>query len=105
MAAIQMLDKARSDAKQAVDLAMQRYDRGVTDFLNVLDAQRQEDALNLQYASARTAAAVAFIAIYKALGGGWEMFDELPLEPVARPAVIAAVGQLRERGQNYPPGN
>ena len=105
MAAIQMLDKARSDAKQAVDLAMQRYHRGVTDLLNVLDAQRQEDALNLQYASARTAAAVAFIAIYKALGGGWEMFDELPPEPVARPAVIAAVGQLRERGQNYPPGN
>ena len=45
MAAIQMLNKARADARQAVDLATQRYDRGVTDFLNVLDAQREEDAL------------------------------------------------------------
>jgi NodT family efflux transporter outer membrane factor (OMF) lipoprotein len=105
MAAIQTLNKAKADARQAVDLAMQRYDRGVTDFLNVLDAQRQEDALDLQYASARTAAAVDFIALYKALGGGWEMFEEMPPEPVARPALVAAIRELRERGQNIPPSN
>jgi NodT family efflux transporter outer membrane factor (OMF) lipoprotein len=103
MAAIQRLDQARADARQAVDLATQRYERGVTDFLNVLDAQRQEDELNLQYAAARTSAAVDFVALYKALGGGWEMFDELPPEPVARPAIIAAFKQLRQRGESFPP--
>lgn len=86
-----------------MDLATQRYERGVTDFLNVLDAQRQEDELNLQYAAARTSAAVDFVALYKALGGGWEMFDELPPEPVARPAIIAAFKQLRQRGESFPP--
>lgn len=105
MAAIQRLEKARADARQAVDLAMQRYDRGVTDFLNVLDAQRQEDDLNLQYAYGRTAAAVDFIALYKALGGGWEMFEELAPEPVVRPAVIAAFKELRERRATFPPAN
>ena len=103
MAAIQMLNKARADARQAVDLATQRYDRGVTDFLNVLDAQREEDALNLDYAAARTSAAVEFIAIYKALGGGWEMFDELAPEPIARPAIVAAFEQLRQRREGFPP--
>ena len=86
-----------------MQLATQRYERGVTDFLNVLDAQREEDVLNLQYATARTAAAVDFIALYKALGGGWEMFDEMPPEPSARPAVLAAFEQLRQRGESFPP--
>jgi len=58
--------------------------------------------LNLEYAAARTSAAVDFIAIYKALGGGWEMFDELPLEPIARPAIVAAFEQLRQRGEGFP---
>jgi len=105
MAAIQRLEKARTDAKQAVDLAVQRYDRGVTDFLNVLDAQRQEDELNLQYAYARTAAAIDFIALYKALGGGWEMFEQLAPEPIVRPAVLAAFRELRERGATFPPAS
>jgi NodT family efflux transporter outer membrane factor (OMF) lipoprotein len=102
MATIQMLNKAGADARQAVQLATQRYERGVTDFLNVLDAQREEDLLNLQYATALTAAAVDFIALYKALGGGWEMFDELPPEPIARPAVVAAFKQIRQHGEGFP---
>ncbi len=31
------------------------------------------------------AAALNFVAIYKALGGRWEMFDELPPDPQVRP--------------------
>jgi len=58
--------------RQAVDLATQLYRQGQTDFLNVLSAQRSlyasEDAL---VQSDRTVA-TNLIALYKALGGGWE---------------------------------
>lgn len=95
MAALQMIGTAKQESRRTLDLASERYDRGVTDFLNVLDAQRQEDELDFQYADAQMAAALNFVAIYKALGGGWEMFDELPPDPHVRPAVAAAFRELR----------
>jgi len=72
--------KALNDAvaanRKAVDLSMQLYTQGQTDFLNVLDAQRSlytsEDAL---VQSTRNTA-TDLIALYKALGGGWA--DEPP---------------------------
>jgi NodT family efflux transporter outer membrane factor (OMF) lipoprotein len=88
------LGAALMAANRAVDLAMERYDRGVTDFLNVLDAQRQEYALEDQNAIAEEAVAVEFIAFYKALGGGWELFDNLPPIPEAQPAIMATFRRL-----------
>jgi NodT family efflux transporter outer membrane factor (OMF) lipoprotein len=66
------LTQAVASNRQAVDLAMKLYLVGKTDFLNVLNAQRAlyvtEDALTQ---STRTLA-TNLIALYKALGGGWE---------------------------------
>lgn len=66
------LAQAVASNRQAVDLAMKLYVAGKTDFLNVLNAQRAlfltEDALTQ---STRTLGA-NLIALYKALGGGWE---------------------------------
>ncbi len=96
MAKLKSLEAAVKESKHAVELASERYDRGVTDFLNVLDAERQEAELDIQYAQAKTDAADAFIAVYKALGGGWEMFEETLPVPVARPAIIAAFQHLHD---------
>jgi NodT family efflux transporter outer membrane factor (OMF) lipoprotein len=85
---------ALAASQRAVDLAMERYERGVTDFLNVLDAQRQEYALEEQNAIAEEAVLIQFVAFYKALGGGWELFDDLPPLPDAQPAVIATMRRL-----------
>jgi multidrug efflux system outer membrane protein len=58
--------------RRAVSIATQLYQQGQTDFLNVLSAQRSmfgsEDAL----AQSDRDVAADFIALYKALGGGWE---------------------------------
>jgi outer membrane protein, multidrug efflux system len=66
------LTAAVASNRQAVDLAMKLYVAGKTDFLNVLNAQRElfatEDALTQ---STRTLG-TNLIALYKALGGGWE---------------------------------
>jgi outer membrane protein TolC len=88
------LGLALQESRRAVELAQGRYDRGMTDFLNVLDAERQQYALRDQYATEQETVAVQFIALYKALGGGWELYQGLPRIPQPRPAVIAMFDRL-----------
>jgi NodT family efflux transporter outer membrane factor (OMF) lipoprotein len=80
----------------AVEQATLLYQQGVTDFLNLLNAQRSllgsEDALAQ---SDRTIAA-DLVSLYKALGGGWEWLDEpagaeAPPVPVVEPATTPDV--------------
>jgi multidrug efflux system outer membrane protein len=72
------LAEAVASNRQAVDLSMKLYLAGKTDFLNVLTAQRSlyvtEDALTQSTRSLAT----NLIALYKALGGGWEKGDNAP---------------------------
>jgi hypothetical protein len=66
----------------------------MTDFLNVLDAERQQYALRDQYVAQQETVAIQFIALYKALGGGWELYQGLPRIPQPRPAIVAAFARL-----------
>jgi NodT family efflux transporter outer membrane factor (OMF) lipoprotein len=85
------LNVALEASRSSVTLATERYERGVTDFLNVLDAQRQSYALAEQSAVAAETVALDYVAFYKALGGGWELYADLPPIPPAQPALIATV--------------
>jgi NodT family efflux transporter outer membrane factor (OMF) lipoprotein len=71
----QALTDAVTANREAVRLATLLYTQGQSDFLSLLDAQRSlyvsEDAL---VRSNQTTAA-SLIALYKALGGGWESDD------------------------------
>jgi NodT family efflux transporter outer membrane factor (OMF) lipoprotein len=91
---VRKLNDAVLASEQAVTLASERYDRGLTDFLNVLDAQREEYALEDQYAAAEQAAALELVALYKALGGGWEQHQSLPPIHRPQPAIEAAFRRL-----------
>jgi len=88
------LGDALAASHRAATLAADRYERGLTDFLNVLDAQRQEYELEDQYAAAQSATADAFVALCKALGGGWESYQSIPPIRRPRPAVVAAFARL-----------
>jgi NodT family efflux transporter outer membrane factor (OMF) lipoprotein len=88
------LAEALSASQKSVTLASQRYDRGLTDFLNVLDAQRQEYALEDQYAVTERMAADSLITLYKGLGGGWEQYQSAPAIRQPQPAVLAAFSRL-----------
>ncbi len=59
--------------RRAVDLANQLYSQGLTDFLSVLQSQRDlyesEDELTQSDQNVTS----DFVALYKALGGGWEI--------------------------------
>lgn len=65
------LTRAAAHSTRAAQLARQRFEGGLSDFLTVLQAER--DALLAQdsLAQGRTQTATALIAVYKALGGGW----------------------------------
>ncbi|MGH7499883.1 MAG: efflux transporter outer membrane subunit [Gemmatimonadales bacterium] len=66
---VERIHDAAIASERAAELARLRFNGGVADFLQVLDAERtQLDAEN-QLAQARTDAATAYAALYKALGG------------------------------------
>lgn len=91
------LDAALAASHEAVILASQRYDRGLTDFLNVLDAERQEYALQAEYAAAQQSGGEQFVAVYRALGGGWQDYPAVPAIRAPQPAVVAAFRRLFAR--------
>ena len=68
----QSLAHAAQASEQAVALALDLYQHGLADFLRVLEAQRSlyqsQDAL----IESDRAVSADLIALYKALGGGWE---------------------------------
>jgi NodT family efflux transporter outer membrane factor (OMF) lipoprotein len=101
------LDRALTAAHEATRIATERYDRGLTDFLNVLDAERQEYGLEESRVAARQVEAEALVGLFRALGGGWPLKQNLPEIPKPEPAVAAAVKYLMnpEQGPLNPAGN
>jgi outer membrane protein, multidrug efflux system len=67
-----ILSRASAASEKAARLARQRFEGGLTDFLDVLDAEREALSAQDSLAQSRTDTATAMVAIYKALGGGWE---------------------------------
>jgi multidrug efflux system outer membrane protein len=67
----QSLQSASAASDRAADLAEKRFEGGLIDFLEVLDAQRTALSAELTLSQSRTDAATALIAVYKALGAGW----------------------------------
>jgi multidrug efflux system outer membrane protein len=64
---------AAAASATAARIARVRYEGGLVDFLDVLDAERTQLADEDRLAQSRTDAATSLVAVYKALGGGWEM--------------------------------
>jgi outer membrane protein, multidrug efflux system len=72
-ARLAILDAAVRSSERAAALAQQRFEAGLTDFLQVLDAQRTLLEAENQLALGHTAAATALVAVYKAVGGTWPL--------------------------------
>jgi len=66
-----ILGEAVKSSTRALDLAQQRFEAGLTDFLQVLDAQRTLLDAENQLANAQIQAGTALVALYKAAGGTW----------------------------------
>jgi NodT family efflux transporter outer membrane factor (OMF) lipoprotein len=81
-------------AEAAVKLAMVQYREGAVDYQRVLDTQRVLLTLESELVDTRSAAATELIALYKALGGGWEL-------RVGDPVVPAKTQQEMEERTNW----
>jgi NodT family efflux transporter outer membrane factor (OMF) lipoprotein len=78
-------------ARQALDISSTQYREGAVDFQRVLDAQRALLEQQNTLAQTRSDVATSLIALYKALGGGWETRpDQAPVNP-------AAEAQMKDR--------
>ncbi len=85
-----LLKTAAEASTKAYEIANIRFEEGVEDFLNLLDTERRLLLDQREYAQSQTAAAAALIGIYKALGGGWEVFQtpedgKRPVEEIFTP--------------------
>jgi multidrug efflux system outer membrane protein len=67
------LQVAAAASDKAADLARKRFEGGLIDFLEVLDAERTALNSGLLLSQSRTDTATSLIAVYKALGGGWQI--------------------------------
>jgi NodT family efflux transporter outer membrane factor (OMF) lipoprotein len=65
-------EESVSQSERAFDGATLRYKAGSGDFLTVLEAQRTLYAARDQFSQYRFARFQALVALYKALGGGWQ---------------------------------
>ena len=66
------LREAEEAAQKAVELAQQKYQAGLTDFNNVLEAQRSLLTFQDQLAQSEGTVTSNLVRLYKALGGGWK---------------------------------
>lgn len=65
------LEEAAAASERATGLARLRYEEGGSSFLEVLDAERTQLEAQDRLSSGRTEAALALVAVYRALGGRW----------------------------------
>ena len=77
------LTRAADSARETVELVKENYRRGLVDFQNVLDAERTLTATEDAQAVSQGAIAIAYVKLFKALGGGFPMD-----QPVAREGAV-----------------
>ena len=68
--------RAAASYREAVQLSNDRYLSGLADYLDVLQAQRQQFASESLLARTRFDRLASLVQLYKALGGGWQLSDQ-----------------------------
>jgi len=71
------IDRQQKASKNANKLSKERYDKGVSSYLEVLDTERTLFSADLQLSQLQQEYINAYVGLYKALGGGWVDQEEL----------------------------
>ncbi|WP_240939626.1 efflux transporter outer membrane subunit [Diaphorobacter sp. HDW4A] len=83
------LEEASRQAKIASTLALLRYEAGSSDFLAVLDAERESLQQQDAYLQAQVSTASALVSVYRSLGGGWEAQGQIDGITLSRTSTAA----------------
>ncbi|KWF12793.1 efflux transporter outer membrane subunit [Burkholderia pseudomultivorans] len=89
------LDDAVRAEQGALDLARDRYRKGLSPFLDVLDAERQWSEGRQQAVQGALQTTTDLVALYKALGGGWQPGGEADAGARADAVGASASRQVR----------
>lgn len=71
------LREVRNQGKETLKLSLELYKQGLSPFQNVLDAQRSLLTYENQLVQAQGRSLLQLISLYRALGGGWQEFNEI----------------------------
>jgi len=85
----QSLQAAATSAEAALGHSQSLYDRGQVSLLPLLDAQRTRLAVRLSANDSSTRLLLDSVQLYKALGGGWQVFEQAASSP-AQPTAAGA---------------
>ena len=78
-AQVDILSEAAQAARRSYDIATIQYREGLVDFQRVLDSQRALFSQQERLVSTQGAVTQSLIAVFKAMGGGWQSARALPL--------------------------
>ena len=90
---LQSLVAAAEQSARASALAEARYREGAAPYLEVLDAQRTLLRAHDAVAEAEAASYIALVALYKSLGGGWQVTEASTRSATAEAALLTRVRQ------------
>jgi len=74
------IERQQAAAKNANDLSKERYDKGISSYLEVLDTERTLFSADLSLSELKQQYLNAYVKLYKALGGGWISEEEQQAE-------------------------
>jgi NodT family efflux transporter outer membrane factor (OMF) lipoprotein len=100
--ALASLDRAADSARRSTDLAMIQYKGGQTDYTTVLTAEQQELSVENAVANTKGNVALGLIAVYRALGGGWEVRGD---NDVVSAQIKAAMARRTDWGKMLEPSH
>ena len=87
---------ANRSATQSTQIALIRYKEGETDYTTVLDVERQQLRVQTSLANARGEVSQSLVALYRALGGGWQIRNGNDIVPEQVKDEMACTDQLGE---------
>jgi multidrug efflux system outer membrane protein len=86
------LARAVETIGESADIALELYQKGLVDFLNVLQSEQALYQVQDQFVQHRQDLAVTYVGLFKALGGGWEPDADAPgVSPAASGAASPTV--------------
>jgi NodT family efflux transporter outer membrane factor (OMF) lipoprotein len=91
---LRMLEAAVAASDTATKLAVNRFQNGLTDYLQVIDAQRQQDAITREYSDALVQLGTEWAVLQTSLGQGSHALPISDHPFVPKPAVVALFTQL-----------
>jgi outer membrane protein TolC len=93
-AQVAILEQATQAARRSLDIATIQYQEGLVDFERVLDSQRSLFGQQERLVNTRGNVAQSLVALYKAMGGGWQAGR-------GRPFLDAATRDIMERRSDW----